>query len=90
MNRVQKRILIGSAAAILLMLLFPPWSYSLSLKTGPTIRATAGGYSFLGSPPKPYGGWGTVRLDLQRLLVQLAAVATVAGAALVLTKDLDR
>lgn len=89
LNGKQRFILVLGGFAVLVMLLFPPWLYTLDVKGGTQelhIREDAG-YALIFEPPKPDDarkkgpltqggaqlGLVVVRIDIVRLLIQVAA-----------------
>jgi len=84
MNSRQTKVLIGGAALVAVMLLFPPWEYF----DGDSSMRRQAGYHFVLTPPplndarrifQPekirYPGAVRVRLNTDLLLLQLLAVA---------------
>jgi hypothetical protein len=90
MNLKQRKVLLVGAAAIALMLLFPPWDYFDNDSSG---RSPAGYHFFLTPPePKPvkeifrpprFPHMAIVYLNDARLIVQLLiAIPTILGLAI--------
>ena len=106
MNAMQKQVLAGGAAVMLLMGLFPPWTkvtHEFGSVGGNGFFAHTGteqpaGYSFLFDPPEPVKSsdsngniyHGSIKIDFNRLLLQWAMVAFVLVAALPYLKDCDK
>jgi DNA-directed RNA polymerase subunit RPC12/RpoP len=90
MNRIQKQVLAGGAAVMLLMGLFPPWTAVYpSFERPHAMIEKRTGYYFLFHPPK-LAIEGSVKIGFNLLLVQWAMVAFVLVAALPYLKDRDK
>src|SRR5437868_3976479 len=77
-------VLIIGALTIIAMVLFPPWRYIVAVDTRMT-EAPAG-YGFITQPPDPeempdtYKGRAiSVRMDTDRLMIQIAGAVLVSG-----------
>ena len=82
MNQIQKIVLLISIIVIVLMAIYPPWTFTgYILSSGFTTPEHAGDYALITNPP------GNCKIDLRRLGVQWAVVAIVAGGLLVVFKD---
>jgi hypothetical protein len=105
MNAMQKHVLAGGAAVMLLMGLFPPWTkvtHEFARVGGDVSEHTEteqpAGYCFLFDPPEPVKSsdsngntyHGSIKIDFNRLLLQWAMVAFVLVAALPYLKDCDK
>jgi hypothetical protein len=79
MTRGQRRVIWLGIGAVGLMLLFPPWTRTFSY---PGMRSEApAGYAPIFAPPARPDDYSIgMRLDLSRLLIQIAIVGLVAGA----------
>lgn len=76
MNKAQKTILTVAAAAVFLMMLFPPFHIFL----GEHPREMSMGYSFLFSPPvSPISGRYEAGIDVHQLIAQWVGVALIAA-----------
>jgi hypothetical protein len=78
----QRRIVGVAVGALVGMLLLPPWVFTLHVRVqGQRIDAEKpAGYAPIFAPPAPDSDAGGVRLDVTRLLVQMAIVGLIAGA----------
>lgn len=82
MNRIQKNILVIGIIVIVLMAIYPPWTFTgYILSSGFAIPEQAGDYALITKPP------GSCKIDLRRLGVQWAVVAIATGGLLVIFKD---
>jgi hypothetical protein len=82
MNRIQKNILVIGIIVIVLMGIYPPWTFTgYILSTGLATPENAGDYALITKPP------GNCKIDLGRLGVQWAVVAIATGGLLVIFKD---
>src|SRR5258706_13199706 len=83
-NSLSRIILIAGALVIVTMVLFPPWRYIVSL--GTRMTEAPAGYGFITQPPDPeempdtYKGRAiSVRMDTDRLMIQIAGTVLVSG-----------
>jgi len=83
-DNLSRIVLIVGALVIVAMLLFPPWRYIVVIRERMT-EAPAG-YAFVTRPPDPegmpeaYTGRAvSVKMDTDRLMIQIAGAALVAG-----------
>jgi hypothetical protein len=81
MNKRQRNILFVASAVIILIVLFPPFHVNYS----PEIEIHMG-YSFLFHPPK-FQDTLVSTVDIQMLLIQLAAVILIGGMHWYIMKD---
>jgi len=78
-NKKQKKFVVIGVAVIILMGLFPPWTYTYNYKTAYSKQPA--GYGFILEPPKKkkqamtYG----IELDVTRLSVQWIIVLMATG-----------
>jgi hypothetical protein len=71
MNHTQKILLLIGAGLSLLMLLFPPFNFSV----GFTANWTNLGYGFILTPPEtPLGNLTPAKINSERLLLQLGGL----------------
>lgn len=84
-NEKQKKIIIIGVAVVILMGLFPPWTYTFKYKTAYSNEPA--GYGFILAPPKKktqamaHG----IELDIARLSVQWIIVLMATGLGVFLT-----
>ena len=83
LNRSQRLTIMLGGLGVLIMLVFPPWVFTIDMQSV-HMRMDAG-YALIFDPPKPDAAWkkGTltkegaqlvvVRIDIVRLLIQVAA-----------------
>lgn len=86
MNNKQVAIIGGAVAIIILMGLFPPWTYTLH--TSRIQRERPAGYSLIFSPPEPERdapAFG-VRIDVTRLTIQWLLVMFAGGLGVLLVR----
>jgi len=72
----QRKIIIISLLAIIIMCLFPPWKYIIiSTESGSSTEYPVG-YSFIITPPdkKDGGFFHGVKIDITRLLIQFIII----------------
>lgn len=97
MNKIQKTILLTTAAVVVLMLIFPPWAITgLTAWGGGEVHGRAGtNHSFWLNPPsyKPLlssGGTDTTytatHVDGNFLLAELVILILIAGVLLIVTR----
>lgn len=92
LNEKQKKLIVIGVAVIILMGLFPPWTYTFKYKTAYSNEPA--GYGFILSPPKKKSkalAHG-IELDITRLSVQWIIVLMATGLGVFLTskpKDSD-
>lgn len=80
LSRRQLMTLWLGVAATVLMAVFPPWEHTYN--AGVVRASRPGDYHPIFAPPVPMGGHNGVRIDAARLMLQVLAVATVTGAAI--------
>ena len=85
LNKNQRIIITISIAVIVLMGLFPPWTYTF--KSTMTYSEEPAGYSFIASAPERRQALKThgVKLDILRLLVQWVVVFAALSAGVLIT-----
>jgi len=78
-NQKQKNVIMGGLLLIVVMVLFPPWTYTLfhSSETHAVGYERPGGYQFIGNPSTPVG-WGR-QIDVTRLSFQIVMVLALTG-----------
>ena len=78
LNSTQRTIIMFGIAVIVLMGIYPPWTYTFKYKT--TYSEEPAGYGFIASPPSTRKSslLHGIKIDMSRLLVQWA-VAVVAS-----------
>ena len=83
-NKRERRIIAAATAIIVLMALFPPWTYTFS-PPGAARTENPAGYAFLMTPPPPESSSHVagVGLDVTRLALQIGIVALISGGLLV-------
>jgi len=87
MNEKRRKLVIVALSAVVLMGMFPPWTYAFTNQYADSKRPA--GYSFILTPPPPridvpvHG----VVLDVSRLFVQWSIVLGIAGVRWLLLKD---
>ena len=84
-NEKQKKLVIVGVAVIILMGLFPPWTYTFHLATAYSKKPA--GYSFILAPPKRKASHLAhgIELDVTRLSVQWIIVLMATGLGVFLT-----
>lgn len=102
MNVNQRRVLILGLFCLLLMVLVPPWKYSVAehrdIRYDWLVYDVSLGYGFVFLPPRLHRDAGQlrthfakfVRLDSARLLVQWLVVVSLIGLLLVVMADPKR
>lgn len=76
MNNAQKTLLLIAAGLSLLMVLFPPFNFSV----GFTADWTSLGYGFILTPPEtPLGSLTPAEVNLNKLLLQLGGLWLIAA-----------
>lgn len=86
-NEKQKKLIIIGVVVIILMGIFPPWTYTFKYKTANSSEPA--GYGFILSPPAkkskalPHG----IELDVTRLCVQWLIVSFATGLGVFLTSE---
>ena len=87
MNAKRRKLIIAALAAIVLMGVFPPWTYTFTYQFAASSRPA--GYSFILTPPpreQDTPVYGIV-LDVPRLLVQWSIVLGAVGLGWLLLKE---
>ena len=90
LNSTQRAVLLAGIAVIVLMGVFPPWTYTF--KSRATYSEEPAGYSFIASPPSRRGNnlMHGVKIDMPRLVIQwVLAIAASGFGVLVTTKQKD-
>lgn len=86
----RKKVLAGGLVLVVLIGLFPPWEYTFNsaFRGVPIASCRPAGYAPIFLPPEPAGQppLDGVRLDLRRLFVQWALIASITGALIALRK----
>jgi len=84
LSPTQRGIILAGITVIVLMGLFPPWTYTF--KSPRTYSEEPAGYGFIASPPSIRADdhgyrqrWHGIKIDLSRLLVQWAVTIAAAG-----------
>ena len=102
MNVNQRRVLILGLLCVLLMVLVPPWKYSIAehrdIRYDWLVYDVSLGYGFVLLPPHLHRDAGQlrahfarfVRLDSARLLVQSMVVVSLIGVLLIVMADPQR
>lgn len=88
LNKTQRKIILSGIAVIVLMGLFPPWTYTY--KSESKYSENPAGYCFIASPPSRQGSSLTsgIKIDMSRLFIQwtMSIAAAVFGALLTTTR----
>lgn len=85
LNLNQRRVLVVGIIAIIVMGVFPPWTYTFKYQS--MYREVPAGYSLIVNPPTPEKGYGLIqgcKLDISRLLIQWFIVGASTGVGLFL------
>lgn len=79
LNSKQRKTSIFGVMLIIGMCIFPPWIYTF--KSSGVYSENPAGYSFIAEPPSPksYNVMHGVKIDMNRLLIQVIAVASFIG-----------
>lgn len=86
LNKVQNKIIIIGAFAIIACDLFPPWINTFKFKN--TYSEKPAGYSLITDPPRIRSDVRySVKLDTSRLLLQILVVAISAGVGVFAFRD---
>jgi len=90
LNATQRTIILAGIAVIVLMGVYPPWTYTF--KSTMTYSEEPAGYGFIASPPSRRGDnlMHGVKIDTSRLLIQWAvAIAASSFGVLVVARRKD-
>lgn len=84
----KKKVIKFSVIVIILMGIFPPWSYVFKGGTAYTVKPAS--YGFLLSPPPPEEDFAShgVKLDFSRLLLQWFLVVVTATSLIYLKSEM--
>jgi len=77
LNVKQRKILIIGVVLIIVMGLFPPWTYTYKYRT--TYSESPAGYGFIATPPRGDGQSQGVKLDISRLILQGIIILIAVG-----------
>lgn len=85
LNKSQRIISLAGITVIVLMGLFPPWTYTYKYEA--TYSERPAGYSFIAAPlsPRISSLSAGIKLDLSRLLIQWAITIAALGFGVLLT-----
>jgi hypothetical protein len=87
LNSKQRKVFVFGLLLTVGICLFPPWIQTFSYKS--TYSESPLGYSFIAEPPSPisfrhqYG----VKIDIERLILQLIAVMALSGIGIVASRE---
>jgi hypothetical protein len=86
-NSNQRKVLIVGIIAIVVMGIFPPWTYTFKYES--TYSEVPAGYSLIVNPPAPReeGYVHGVKLDISRLIIQWLIVSASTGLGLFLLSN---
>ena len=84
-NEKQRKFIIAGVVVVILMGLFPPWTYTFKYKTAYSNEPA--GYGFILAPPEKKNKAMThgIELDMKRLSVQLVIALLATGLGVFLT-----
>jgi len=86
-NSKQKKVIVAGMALIVVMALYPPWTYTFKYQS--VYSENPAGYESIVSPPSSESGRMSegVKVDLTRLLLQFLAVSLLAGIGFILASE---
>jgi hypothetical protein len=84
-NTTQRVIILSGMAVIVLMGLYPPWTYTF--KSSITYSEQPAGYGFIASPPRTIADslMHGAKMDMSRLLIQWAVTIAASCAGVLVT-----